>query len=89
MSDIHEGNKQNQTLQQIINYRQNPIRWIKDNVMIRNQAKGSVKFNMYDFQEKVINLFLLNHFVITLKSIVIPFSVYLRLTLLFVLVKLS
>ena len=68
MSDIYEGNEQNQTLQQIINYRQNPIRWIKDNVMIRNQAKGSVKFNMYDFQEKVINLFLLNHFVITLKS---------------------
>lgn len=55
-------------LRQIIENRKNPTHWIKNNIMIRDQAKGIIPFNMYDFQEKVINLFLLNHFVITLKS---------------------
>ena len=57
-----------QILNQIIENRQNPVHWIKNNIMIRDQAKGSVKFNMYDFQEKIINLFLSNHFIVTLKS---------------------
>jgi len=55
-------------LNKLIEYRQDPPKWIKENVKIIHRSEGIIPFKLYDFQEKVINLILSNHFVITLKS---------------------
>ena len=55
-------------VKQFIINRTDPIKWIKNNVTIKHPGLGSVKFNLYDFQEKIIKIFLKKHFVITLKS---------------------
>lgn len=55
-------------LNKLIEYRTDPIKWIKENVKINHTSHGIIPFNLYDFQEKTIKLFLTNHFVLTLKS---------------------
>lgn len=56
------------TVKQFIINRIDPISWIKDNIIIKHPAKGYTHFNLYDFQEKTIKLFLKKHLIITLKS---------------------
>lgn len=58
----------NEVLIQLIKNRTDPIQWIKSNVTILHPGKGLVPFDLYDFQENIINIFLLKHFIITLKS---------------------
>ncbi len=55
-------------LKQLIENRQNPIKWMEDNLKIQHPAHGIIPFKLYDFQQKVIKLFLQKHFIITLKS---------------------
>lgn len=55
-------------LKQLIENRQNPIKWMEDNLKIQHPAHGIIPFKLYDFQKKVIKLFLQKHFIITLKS---------------------
>lgn len=70
MTEVTEVQKQKtqEIIEKLIYNRENPIIWIKDNVKIKHPAFGVIPFNLYDFQEKIIKLFLLRHFVITLKS---------------------
>lgn len=56
------------TILEMIENRKNPINWIKNNLKIPHPAHGSIPFNLYPFQEKIVNLFLAKHFIITLKS---------------------
>lgn len=60
--------KEEQLLNKLIQNRKDPINWIKENVKISHPAHGLLPFELYDFQEKIIKLFLAQHFVITLKS---------------------
>ena len=60
--------KEEQLLSKLIQNRKDPIYWIKENVKISHPAHGLLPFELYDFQEKIIKLFLAQHFVITLKS---------------------
>lgn len=48
--------------------RLDPIGWIKNNIRIKHPAHGSVPFDLYDFQENIIRLFLKKHSIVTLKS---------------------
>ena len=56
------------TVEQFITNRIDPISWIRNNVVTKHPAYGSIKFDLYDFQEKIIKIFLKKHFVIALKS---------------------
>ena len=58
----------NALLEKLISNREDPIGWIKNNVKIQHPAHGIIPFELYNFQEKLIKLFLLKHFIITLKS---------------------
>lgn len=60
--------EENILIQKLINYREDPISWIMENVKILHQAHGIIPFKMYDFQKNVINTIINEHFVITLKS---------------------
>lgn len=56
------------TMAGFIKNRIDPISWIKENVKIKHPAHGSIPFELYDFQEDTIKLFLKKHFIVTLKS---------------------
>ena len=58
----------NELLKTLIQNRKDPINWIKNSIKIQHPAHGLLPFNLYDFQEKIIKLFLAKHFIITLKS---------------------
>lgn len=53
---------------EFINNRMYPVDWIKKNVKIKHPAHGAQDFDLYDFQENTLKLFLAKHFLITLKS---------------------
>ena len=55
-------------LESLIKNRRDPIQWMESNVKIQHPAHGLIPFNMYDFQKKIVKLFLAKHFIITLKS---------------------
>lgn len=57
-----------QLLEELIENRKDPIRWMENNIKIQHPAHGLIPFNMYDFQKKIVKLFLAKHFIITLKS---------------------
>lgn len=56
------------TAKQLVMNRIDPISWIRNNVVTKHPAYGSIKFDLYDYQEKIIKIFLKKHFVIALKS---------------------
>jgi hypothetical protein len=64
MSDVNST----AILEKLIYNRENPIDWIRNSVKIQHPAHGIIPFDLYPFQEKLIKLFLLKHFIITLKS---------------------
>lgn len=64
MSDLNST----EILEKLIYNRENPIDWIRNSVKIQHPAHGIIPFDLYPFQEKLIKLFLLKHFIITLKS---------------------
>lgn len=70
MDNVTEVQKQKtkDIIEKLIYNRENPIEWIKNTVKIKHPAFGLIPFSLYDFQEKIIKLFLARHFVITLKS---------------------
>ncbi len=57
-----------QLLETLIRNRKDPIQWMENNIKIQHPAHGLISFNMYDFQKKIVKLFLAKHFIITLKS---------------------
>lgn len=63
-----KNDNSSEILSALIKNRKDPINWIKNNIKIQHPAHGLLSFELYDFQEKIIKLFLAKHFIITLKS---------------------
>lgn len=51
-----------------IENRIDPISWIKNNIKVYHPLRGLIDFDLYDYQENTIKLFLAKHFILSLKS---------------------